>query len=103
LRLRKQLQQLLQAEVLQTALLQGEVLQAALPPPQESLLPASLLPGRSGLRWLRLRLVSTSVMLLAGRTLHCGGKSACENKKPLVNDQGLFSWQQTSRSAGSMA
>jgi hypothetical protein len=74
--LRKQLQQLLQAEVLQTALLQAEVLQsqvlqAALPP--QPLLQAGLLQCRSGLRWLRLRLVCNQSQATAGRKLHCGG------------------------------
>jgi hypothetical protein len=60
LRLRQQQQQLLQSQVLQAEVLQAEVLQTTLWPPPQPLLQAGLLPSRSGLRWLRLRLVLTS-------------------------------------------
>jgi hypothetical protein len=75
--LRKQLQQLLQAEVLQATLLQAEVLQAEVLQSQvlqATLLQASLLRRCPGLRWLRLRLVFSPQQASACRIFHCGGQ-----------------------------
>jgi hypothetical protein len=77
LRLRKQLQQVLQAQVLQaTSLLQAKVLQAEVLQSQvlqAEVLQASLLRRCPGLRWLRLRLVRNQPQASVRRIFHCGG------------------------------